>query len=116
MYIGNKGYTILKSSLSSDKEKLIKKDLTITPFTLNASVSFAGQNTGSYPIYRENNNKIYVPQYYGRSIFGNTDDIRISEGDDINLTFNGELRDYQKPVMEKTINYFIKQLIYLYIS
>jgi len=111
MYIGNKGYTILKSSLSSDKEKLIKKDLTITPFTLNASVSFAGQNTVSYPIYRENNNKIYVPQYYGRSIFGNTDDIRISDGDDINLTFNGELRDYQKPVMEKTINYFKSQPI-----
>jgi superfamily II DNA or RNA helicase len=109
MYIGNKGYTILKKNLSSDEEKRIKKELTITPFTLNAKLMFAGQNSVSYTIYRENNNKIYVPQYYGRSIFGNTDDIRISEGSDINLTFNGELRDYQRPVMEKTINYFKSQ-------
>ena len=90
MYIGNKGYTILKKNLSSDQEKRIKKELTITPFTLNAKLMFAGQNSVSYTVYRENNNKIYVPQYYGRSIFGNTDDIRISEGSDINLTFNGE--------------------------
>jgi superfamily II DNA or RNA helicase len=109
MYIGNKGYTILKKELTSDKEKQIKKDLTISPFTLNAKLMFPGQNVVSYPVYRENNNKIYVPQYYGRSIFGNTEDIRISEGVDINLTFNGELRDYQRPVMEKTINYFKSQ-------
>lgn len=111
MYIGNKGYTILKKNISPEIEKKIKKELTIVPFNLSNKLMYAGQSDISYKVYRENANKIYVPQYYGRSIFGNTDDIRISSGDDISLTFNGELRDYQQPVIEKTINYFKSQPI-----
>jgi len=109
MYIGNKGYTILKKNLSPDIEKKIKKELTITPFSLTTKMMYAGQNDVSYAVYRENANKIYVPQYYGRSIFGHTDDIRVSCGEDINVAFNGSLRDYQQPVIEKAINYFNSQ-------
>lgn len=100
-YFGQKGYTILKKDLSVQQINQIKTDLTIKPFTMGSP------NGGgvSFPSYRESGNKIYVPHYYGIEKFGEPSEIKIPDGENISLNFNGELRDYQIPVVNKYISH-----------
>jgi superfamily II DNA or RNA helicase len=104
-YLGKKGYTILKKDLSSEQIKKIKMDLTIKPHVHGSPV----QDTQTvYFVYRESNNKIYVPQHYGIKEFGPPTKVELSEGENIDLEFNGQLRDYQIPVVEKYMEHISK--------
>tara|TARA_B100000927_G_scaffold290509_1_gene289570 strand:- start:17350 stop:18921 length:1572 start_codon:yes stop_codon:yes gene_type:complete len=94
-YIGNKGYSIYKISLNEKIIEFIKKELTVTPFMQSSIVQ-----PNSFPIYLESDKKIYVPRFWGINIFGNPKTLKIKMGKSIDLTFNGELRDYQKTVMD----------------
>jgi superfamily II DNA or RNA helicase len=100
-YLGQKGYTILKSELPIAKQLYIKEQLTIKPFVMGSPI----QVEKTYPAYRESDKKIYVPRYFGEKIFGPPKEIKISEGVDINLSFNGSLRDYQKPVVNEYLQH-----------
>lgn len=97
-YLGQKGYTIYKHEISVEKQREIKNDLTIKPYTGNIGVN---NNPVSYPAYRESDKKIYVPHYYGIEKFGHPKQYKLPQGMDINLEFNGALRDYQIPVVNK---------------
>uniref|UniRef100_A0A6C0EWV5 Helicase ATP-binding domain-containing protein n=1 Tax=viral metagenome TaxID=1070528 RepID=A0A6C0EWV5_9ZZZZ len=101
-YLGQKGYTLHKAELTPAQQKQIKEDLTISPLTMG---SYGPNNQVKFPVYRESSNKIYVPHYYGVNNFGKPNQNKIPEGDEIHLTFNGTLRDYQIPVVEKYITY-----------
>ncbi len=68
-YLGNKGYTLYKNELSNQEIKTIKKDLFMKPF-VPGKVFNKNDNAG-FNIYRENENKIYVPRFYGVEKFGN---------------------------------------------
>jgi hypothetical protein len=103
-YLGQKGYTINKCDISIERQKQIRTDLTIKPFVIGAPTPVSN----TFPAYRESLNKIYVPHYYGVDQFGPPKEYKISEGNDINLDFNGTLRDYQRPVVEKFINHATK--------
>jgi len=100
-YLGPKGYTIYKSNISNIQQQQMKNDLTIKPYTQGAPPGAAV----SFPAYRESANKLYVPHYYGVQQLGPPPEIKISEGTNINLHFAGQLRDYQRPVVEKFINH-----------
>jgi superfamily II DNA or RNA helicase len=102
--LGSKGYTLLKCELTPEQQHAIKTELTVKPQTHG----FNNVNQPTFPVYRESINKIYVPHYYGISQFGVPQTYKISEGVDIDLKFNGSLRDYQEPVVYKFINY-VKQ-------
>jgi superfamily II DNA or RNA helicase len=104
-YIGQKGYTISKHELTIEQQKKIRQSLTIEPFVMGAPVN----GSKSYPVYRESLNKMYVPHYYGIEHFGPPKEYRISRGSDIDLTFNGELRDYQIPVINKFIEHCLSR-------
>ena len=54
----------------------------------------------SFCVYAEGHNKFYLPKYFGVENFGEPDGFRISDGDDINITFKGKLRDYQEPIVD----------------
>ena len=98
-YLGQKGYTILKSELTVEQQKKIRTDLTIKPYVGGAMGGATNQVT--YPAYRESDKKFYVPHHYGVETFGSPKKCEISDGDDIDLEFNGVLRDYQEPVVKK---------------
>ena len=100
-YLGQKGYTILKSDLSVTQQQHIKEQLLIKPCTPGAPVAI----DKSFPAFRESDKKLYVPRYYGEQLFGKPKETKISEGQDIALEFQGSLRDYQKPVIEKYIQH-----------
>ena len=100
-YLGPKGYTILKNEIPLDMHLFIKKELCIKPF-----IQGAPQNlTNTFLSYRESNNKFYVPRYFGEKHFGKPLQIKIKEGDNINLKFQGELRENQVVVVETYLDY-----------
>ena len=105
-YLGQKGYTILKSEINVEQQKQIRNDLTVKPYVAGSIGS--ASNVITFPVYRESDKKIYVPHYYGVEKFGPPKEYKLSGGDDINLEFCGELRDYQKPVVAKYIDYVTK--------
>ena len=100
-YLGNKGYTILKSELSIKHQLALKEMLMVKPFVPGSPV----QVQKTYPVYRESDKKIYIPRYFGEELFKKANENKIPEGDDINLTFQGVLRDYQIPIVDKFISY-----------
>lgn len=99
-YFGSKGYTLLKSDLTDTEIQKIKNDLKVIPKTLGAPCSIHKY----FLVYRESPNKLYVPHYYGVAKFGPPSEIKLSEGDNINLQFNGSLRPIQNDVINAYIN------------
>ena len=100
-YLGNKGYTILKSELSIKHQLALKELLMVKPYVPGSPV----QLQKTFPAYRESDKKIYVPRYYGEEIFGPAKTIKITEGDNIDLKFQGTLRDYQVPIAQTYLNH-----------
>jgi superfamily II DNA or RNA helicase len=100
-YLGNKGYTILKSELPIRHQLALKEMLMVKPYVPGSPV----QVQKTFPAYRESDKKIYIPRYFGEELFGPPKTTKITEGDNIDLTFQGTLRDYQVPVVEKYIQH-----------
>ena len=95
-YLGYRGYTILKKNKSASEQEKIRKDLTITP--KSQMPGFA--KLPSYPIYRESQEKIYLPKWYGLENYGLYKKEKITYGDDINLIFSGSVREEQVPIVD----------------
>ena len=102
-YLCYKGYAIYKSSITLKDQLLIRNDLTMKPYVQNAL-----SQAITFPIYLESEKKLYVPRYWGINNFGPPKDVKIKDGENINLKFNGELRDYQNNV----INAYLKEIGY----
>jgi superfamily II DNA or RNA helicase len=100
MYLGKKGYTIPKNILDASELSKIKKDLSVKP---NVNVKIQG-NSKVFPVYRESNSKIYIPRYYGEENYGICKNKKISDGDDININFNGNLYPYQENIVSKFVD------------
>lgn len=98
-YIGPKGYSIYKENLTIKEQILIRGDLTVKPFAPKTSIV----QPKPFPIYRESNNKFYIPRMYGINTFGEVEKYTISDGLPININFKGDLRDFQKPIVEAYI-------------
>jgi len=105
-YLGQKGYTILKKDLSIEHQHTLRTELTAKPFTQGAP----GMNNKAvtFPIYRESPNKFYVPRYFGEKYFGPVKEYKITDGDDIDITFAGELRENQIPVVKTFMEHLCK--------
>ena len=98
-YLGAKGYTIYKESLTVHEQELIRRELTVKPFAPKSSIA----KPQAFPVYRESKKKFYLPRFYGINTYGIPDEERISSGKDIDLKFKGELRDFQKPIVDTYI-------------
>jgi superfamily II DNA or RNA helicase len=94
-YLGPKGYTIYKDSISPDDLKTLKEELTVKPYVPKSPIQ-----PPSFPIYRENANKIYIPRYYGIENYGEPHEMKIPKGDDINVSFVGSLRPDQQNIVD----------------
>ena len=101
-YLGNKGYTIYKESIGVKEQQFIRDELTVRPYIPKSPVQ-----PPAFPIYRESQNKLYVPRFFGIDTYGVPNNLKISHGDDITITFNGSLRDYQENIVniyKKNVN------------
>lgn len=95
-YLGNKGYTILKNELPIQLQTQLKEMLMVKPIIIGSPIQQI-----AYPVYRESDKKIYVPRYFGEEMFGKHKADKVSQGDNIDIAFNGTLRENQVPVVEK---------------
>ncbi len=90
------GYTIRKSDYSTKVIKEIKDELSVRPFTYNKN-----QNKESgFQVFMESPKKLYLPRFYGLKRFGSPGINNISEGEKVDMKFNGSLRPEQLPIEE----------------
>lgn len=94
-YLGPKGYTIYKECLEPADLKVLREELNV-----KAYIPTSPAQPPSFSVFRENDKKIYIPRYYGINNYGDPDETKIPQGEDISLTFNGELRDYQNNIID----------------
>ena len=96
-----KGYYIKKSTLSEQELKNIKKELKVKP----KLIEFGNADTQdtSYKLYQTTKKYIIVPKYYGIEKYGQIS-LKI-EPEKAEINFNGELRDYQVPIVDKILNH-----------
>ena len=100
-YLGQKGYSILKSELPVEEQIKIREELNVGAYMPKSIVQQA-----KFPVYRESPQKMYIPRYYGIKNYGKPLTYKINDGDDIDLPFKGELRDYQVNI----VNTFMKSV------
>jgi superfamily II DNA or RNA helicase len=97
--ISQNGYKIIKKDYSSKLIKSIKDELTVKPFN-NFNKSQMNSDVGKFSVFMESPKKLYLPRFYGLEKFGQPTEDNIKEGDDIDLKFNGSLREEQNPIEE----------------
>jgi superfamily II DNA or RNA helicase len=104
-YLGKKGYTVPKSILLAEDYAYLKNALYVKPVVMGQP-----QEEGAFSVYRENDAKIYLPRFYGIKRYGLPDKSEIQEGDDIDIEFTGDLRDYQQNIIKTYLDYVEKPI------
>jgi len=101
IYLGQKGYSIKKENMEVKEQLALRKDLMVKPFVPKSSMAKAVE----FSLYRESKKKFYIPRYYGIETYGKYEMSKIEDCEKIDLKFNGELREHQKPTVEKFVNH-----------
>ena len=104
-YLGQKGYTIKKENMEIKDQIELRTDLMVKPFVPKTSMV----KPESFPIYREAKKKFYIPRFYGIDTYGEPDITKLNPGKDIDIKFNGELRDFQKPIVNAYLKHAKKK-------
>lgn len=89
------GYSISKKSLEEKQLDKIKKELTMKPMVNFDMGNKKKEDEISFELYKETENRIYVPRYYGLTNFGIPKICKLTGGADISVNFIGKLRDTQ---------------------
>lgn len=98
-YLGQKGYSIYKNTLSLKECVFIRDELMAKPYIPKSPVE-----SEAFPIYKESPQKFYMPRVFGINHFGEPNEIKINNYEKINIIFNGSLRYDQQVVVDKYIN------------
>lgn len=94
------GYSILKSSVDNDVLTKVKEELTMKP-RVNFDMGVKKDNDNTFTLYKETEKRLYIPRYYGFCKFGLPNVSKLTGGSDINVEFNGKLREYQLEPVNK---------------
>lgn len=105
-YLGKKGYTIPINVLSKDDLEFLRKELFIKPVVQGINYGPQSDGATAFPVFRENQKKIYLPRFYGIQRYGMVSKNEISNGDNINVIFDKGLRDYQETI----VNVYMKHV------
>jgi superfamily II DNA or RNA helicase len=91
--LSNRGYSIVKKGNEKLVEEL-KKLLTVSPHVNN---TMGPSKPCSFPVYLENEEKLYIPKFYGLQKFGVPSKNKIKDGLDApTLIFKGSIRKEQE--------------------
>ena len=97
-YLGQKGYSIYKDSISIKEAVFIREELMMKPYVPKSPVQ-----PEAFPIYKEYPKKFYVPRIFGITNFGEPNEVKIDNYDKIDIKFAGDLREQQQIVVDKFI-------------
>jgi len=110
-YIGSKGFTIGKDKLTKEQIKKLKQSLIVKPFIPDSAKMTPNYTTPSFPVYRESMFKLYLPRFYVyRTYLNDKEYLSIQskiQNQGIlknNFEFKGELRDFQKPIIQSFLD------------
>ncbi len=98
-HLGKKGYTIPKEYLHPEDLKFLYKDLYVKPVVAGATYGVATAEETAFPVYRENDKKIYLPRFYGQERYGLPTKTDVEPGLDITVEFSKSIRDYQENII-----------------
>ena len=104
MYLNSRGCVIPKSSVTEKEIETIKSDLTVVPKE-NHAIKLVQSQEKKVIVFRENEQKLYIPRFYGIGQYGDPIKNDIPEGDSIDVPFVNELRDYQKEIVNVYLNH-----------
>lgn len=96
--LSKNGYKIKKKSLTPKSLKSLKDDLSVKPYVYNDYNNTCAESR--FQVYLESPNSIYIPKFYGIERYGMPQKIKMNEGSNIDIKFNGDLRPEQKPIEE----------------
>ncbi len=99
-YLGKRGYILRKSFFTKKQIDEVKGELTVKPHVPD---DFGGPPEEPFPIYLENDKKLYIPKFYGIEKFGMPIENQMTPGEDINLEFNLQLKNEQMIPAEETM-------------
>ncbi len=94
----SKGYAVKKSSLTTEKQQMIRQQLTVCPIT---NQKFGG--TGSpFCVYFESKDRLYLPRHWARENLGPEDANALPEEQFLpsHITFQGKPFDYQEHIVQ----------------
>ena len=95
-YLGRKGYTIFKESLSNPDLDWIRRTLIARPRARGSPVQ-----PEPFPVYIETDTRLYMPQHFGNEHFGPPDEDKLKPAVPISVEFAGSLRPNQVPIVNK---------------
>mgnify|MGYP006102974181 CR=1 FL=1 len=98
-YLGNRGYSIIKTLKNTSLISSLKKELTVKPF-VNKQFQ---PDAKPFSVFLESKRKIYIPRYFGINKLGIPKENKIVQGTPIDIKFSSKLRPNQIPVVEKFI-------------
>tara|TARA_B110000967_G_C18875375_1_gene557950 strand:+ start:579 stop:2186 length:1608 start_codon:yes stop_codon:yes gene_type:complete len=101
-YIGHKGYSILKKFLSENDLEFLKKELYVKPVIFGVT---GNTDNNAFYVYRESSSKIFLPRFFGIQRYGLPIKNEITTGDNINVPFVKDLRDFQTNIVSVYMNY-----------
>jgi superfamily II DNA or RNA helicase len=104
-YLAKRGYVIKKKELTEEEIKEVKDDLTVSPAI---STDF-GAVADPFPIYLENEKKLYVPKFYGIEKFGEPSSDKVPPGADINVDFKFTIRPNQELPVKRCMEAYQKK-------
>ena len=94
--IGPLGYSLVKDKIPSHFLENIRNELYVKPIE---NPNFP-TNEKEYPVFRMSKSKIYLPRYYGITKYSQPKKNVLVDGETINVTFNGLLRDIQETTID----------------
>ena len=99
--LGRDGYVLDKSKYNKEVLDSIRKDLTVEPFILK-DYKFGNEDDMKFNIYHENDKYISIPRQYGIEKFGKPK-AKYGKKNKAKIKFKGDLRDYQKKIMDQVM-------------
>lgn len=101
--LNNNGYILNKKKYSKEKLNKIKDKLTVHPSnSYMADLQIFEQP--KFKVYKEDNDSLYLPKYFGIDNFGKPEKNLISGGKTSDMKFLTNLKDYQLPCVNKIIS------------
>ena len=101
--INNLGYFILLKSIPDHFLENIRRNLYVKPIE---NANFGGGADTSFPVFRISKTKVYLPRYYGITVYGPPKRNTITDGSMVNLKFEGTLREIQQTTIDETLKTF----------
>lgn len=104
--LSRRGFSLPKTSLTTDELKKHKRNLTIMPFVERKEYSFGIK---PIPIYKETDKRFYMPRFYGLKQFGQPENDKLTKGGGENIetikhvNCKITLRDYQVPIVQDLV-------------